>query len=342
MILIKILKSENKMCFSCMEEHEVQYVEIMEENIFRGEKVQFLARYEYCTNTRELTTYEESINENDISFKNAYRVKMGLLSINEIIGIRRQYGVSQKDFSKILGWGSSTITRYEGHQVQDGIHDDVLRKIKQDSKWFIELLERSKNELSSKAYAKYKSKAKKIFYKDKNDYLINAILAKYANIEEKSLLTGGKEIDLYKVVEIINYLAQNVKKLHKVKLMKLLWYSDNLNYKRKNESLTGLAYQVLEMGAVPLGYEEIVLLDGVEYNEVLYEDYIGYEFITNCEFEIIYLMKEEQKIIDEVAAKFQHFTTREIIDYMHEEEAYKKTKPMEMISYEYAKELSID
>jgi hypothetical protein len=67
----------------------------------------------------------------------------------------------------------------------------------------------------------------------------------------------------------------------------------------------------------------------------------GYEFITNCEFEIIYLTKEEQKIIDEIVVKFQHFTTKEIINYMHEEEAYKKTKPKEMISYEYAKELSI-
>ncbi|MEA3423846.1 MAG: helix-turn-helix domain-containing protein, partial [Bacillota bacterium] len=233
MISIKILKSENKMCLSCMKEHEVQYVEIMEENIFRGEKVQFSARYEYCTNTRELTTYEESVDSNDISFKNAYRDKMGLLSIDEIIEIRKQYGVSQKDFSKILGWGPSTITRYEGHQVQDNIHDDVLRKIKKDSKWFIELLERSKSELSSKAYAKYKSKAKKIFYKDKNDFLVNAILAKYSNIGKKLLLTGGKEIDLDKVVEVINYLAQNAKKLYKVKLMKLLWYSDNLNYKRK-------------------------------------------------------------------------------------------------------------
>ena len=43
--------------------------------------------------------------------------------------------------SKILGWGSSTIARYEKHQVQDRVHDEMLRKVGEDPKWFIELLE---------------------------------------------------------------------------------------------------------------------------------------------------------------------------------------------------------
>jgi putative zinc finger/helix-turn-helix YgiT family protein len=338
---MKVLGKEKKLCLSCMEEHEVQYVEIIEENIFRGVLVQYPARFEYCLNTEEFTTFDVTLDTNDISFKNAYRAKIGLLTSEDIINIRDQYGVSQKDFSIILGWGSSTITRYEGHQVQDSVHDDVLRKVRKDPSWFIELIRRSKGELSPKAYAKYESKAKKVYYIDKNYYLIDAILALYADIGEESESTGGKELDLDKVVEIINYLAQKLNKLHKVKLMKMLWYSDFLNYKFTNKSLTGLAYQALPMGAVPIGYEEIVLLEGVKYNEILYTDFIGYEFIPTNNFAVKKLTREDQEIINEVISKFQYFTTQEIVDYMHGEEAYKKTKAMEIISYKYALELSI-
>lgn len=336
-----VLNKEKKFCFSCMEEHEVQRVVITDENMFKGVLVQYPAHYEYCSNTKEFTTYDETLDTNDISFKNAYRAKIGLLTSEDIINIRDQYGVSQKDFSTVLGWGSSTITRYEGHQVQDSVHDDVLRKVRKDPCWFIELIERSKDVLSQKAYAKYISKAKKIYYTDKNYYLIDAIQALYADIEEESESTGGKELDLDKVVEIINYLAQEVNKLQKVKLMKMLWYSDFSYYKLTNKSLTGLAYRALAMGAVPLGCEGIVLLDGVKYNEIMYTDFIGYEFIPVPNFQIKYLTKEEQKIIDGVISRFKHFTTQQIVDKMHEEEAYKKTKPMGIISYKYAQELSI-
>ncbi len=40
-----------------------------------------------------------------------------------------KFGVSQKDFFVILYWGMSTITRYKNHQVQDRVHDDILKKI---------------------------------------------------------------------------------------------------------------------------------------------------------------------------------------------------------------------
>ncbi|MGB8451359.1 MAG: type II toxin-antitoxin system antitoxin SocA domain-containing protein [Anaerocolumna sp.] len=45
--------------------------------------------------------------------------------------------------------------------------------------------------------------------------------------------------------EVINILVLNVDYLHKVKLMKMLWYSDQLCYKRYGRSITGMAYKVL-------------------------------------------------------------------------------------------------
>jgi hypothetical protein len=98
-------------------------------------------------------------------------------------------------------------------------------------KWLLDMLIRAKVNLSSRAFGKYFHTISEQYNKKKNQYLINSIYAIYAKFEEE-ILTGGLELNLDKVVEVINYLAQKVSSLHKVKLMKLLWYSDILHFKR--------------------------------------------------------------------------------------------------------------
>jgi len=215
---MKIIKTTQKLCLSCMEVHDVKEVEVIEENIFKNERVKFNAIYEYCSDTEEYTQTEEMIKINDLAFKDAYRKKMNLLTSIEIIGIREKYGISQKDFSEILGWGKATITRYENYQVQDVAHDDILRKIDSDPNWFLSLLNRAKDKLTEKAFTKYLEQAKEIFNCNKNAYLIDSINAVYAELQDDNMLTGGSRLNLKKVIEEINYLSQNVQSIHKVKL----------------------------------------------------------------------------------------------------------------------------
>jgi len=337
---MKILKREHKLCLSCMEEHEVDVVELNESNIFKGEQVDFEAVYEYCPNTEEYTETEDMIKTNSLSFKDAYRRKLNLLTSHEIKAIRDKYGVSQKDFSQILDWGLATITRYENNQVQDRAHDDILRKINSDPNWFLELLERARENLSDKAYLSYCKQARENFRIEKNKYLINSIRALYADIggEEK---TGGIELNLNKAVDLINHLAQKVESLHKVKLMKMLWYSDTWSYKKTGRSITGLAYSALPMGAVPVGYEQIVLLEGVSFDTVYYGENAGYKFRPTKGYEIRELTPEETKLAEEIIEKFGKLTTPEIVNIMHEEDAYKFTDSNCIISYSYAETLSI-
>jgi len=116
---MKIIKKEKKLCLICMEEHEVQIVIVTDIEEFKDEEIVFEATYEYCVSADEYLEIEEMIKSNSLAMKDAYHEKMGLLTSNDILNIRRKYGVSQKDFSVILDWGMATITRYENHQVQD-------------------------------------------------------------------------------------------------------------------------------------------------------------------------------------------------------------------------------
>lgn len=323
---MKILKSEHKLCLSCMEEHNVDIVEVIEQGKFKGEELEFIACYEYCSNTDEFLETEDMIRTNSLSLKDAYRSQVGLLTSEDVKSIREKYGISQKDFSQILDWGRATITRYENHQVQDRAHDDILKKIDSDPKWLLEILKRAKNRnsLSPKAFSKYYREASEQYSKKKNQYLIDSIHAIYAHFNNEDT-TGCSELNLEKVVEVINYLAQKVFNLHKVKLMKMLWYSDILHFKRFGTSITGLAYSALPMGAVPEGYEQIVLLDGVTFDIVSYDENVAYKFMPTPGFEIKKLSDCEIETIDRIVTEFGDLSTSQIIKKMHEEDAYKYT-----------------
>lgn len=176
-----------------MEEHDVDIVELKEKNVFKGMNLEFAVTYEYCSNTDEFLENEDMIRANDLSLKDAYRRELGLLTSLEIKNIREKYGISQKDFAKILDWGKSTITRYENHQVQDRAHDDILRKIDSDPEWLLEFLNRTKDKLSLKAYEKYYNSINKAFNEKKNRYLIDTIHAIYAGFKEDVIKESSKK-----------------------------------------------------------------------------------------------------------------------------------------------------
>ncbi len=338
---MNIIKSEKKLCLLCMEEHEVDTVKLLDEEIFKGEELSFEATYEYCANSDEYLETEEMIKANSLAMKDAYRTKVGLLTSEEIIRVRQKYKVSQKDFSEILDWGKATITRYENHQVQDRAHDEVLRKIDNDPKWFLSMLLKARKLLSDQAFQKYLKVARDQYENNQNQYLKDTILAVYSKYEDDNC-TGGVNLNLDKVVEMINYLAKYVKNLHLVKLLKMLWYADSLHFKRTGKAISGMVYSSLPMGAVPEGYELIIRLSNVSFEQVTYGEKVAYKFHQTQGFEYSELCKTEQEALNDVITSFGRLNADQIVQKMHDEVAYKVAEDFSIISYAYADKLSID
>lgn len=316
----------------------------MEENVFKGKKVEYKAVYEYCEVTDEYVASDNQISQNDMAMKNAYREVMNLLTTNEIGDIREKYNITQMDLATLLGWGGKTITRYEGHHVQDVAHDTILRKLNEDPEWFVYLLEQEKMKFPITVYERYRGNALKLFEKYQDSYLRKSIEAQYAQFNGSEECCGGIRLNINKVIDVICYLAnsQGITNLFKVKMMKLLWYVDALSYKRKGVSMMGLAYNSLPMGAVPVAHKTLMELQGVAYEEVDFGEAVGYRFIKNPKVKYEYLSKEEMSIIDEVVRVCGKDTKDQIVRRMHSERAYEKTPFGAIIKYQYAKELSID
>lgn len=343
MVDMKIIRSRQCLCTYCMEEHEVKTVHVIEQASFKDVLVDYEAVYFYCDKAAGLYMDEEQMHINDTALKDAYRKSQGLLTSQEIAAIRRKYDISQGDLCTLLGWGGKTITRYEGHQVQDKAHDTILKKIEHDPAWFLELLAGAKDSLSEESYHKYFKKATILYENDQDCYLRRAIEARYARFQGGQMLQGNTDLSLDKVVDVIRYFASatEVTSLYKVKLMKLMWYSDQLSYKKRGRAITGLVYQALQMGAVPVGHGSIINLKGVPCEEVDMGETYAYHFRLQEENNYSALDDGDKEILNFVIMKFGKMTKKEIVAFMHKERAYVETAPGEIISYNYAESLQI-
>ena len=340
---MNVIKTEKRICPCCMEEHDVKTVAVDDHTVFKKLDVDYMAYYYYCDKADEKYMDENQMSANDISMKDAYRRKTGLLTSSQIADIRRKYDITQSDLCILLGWGEKTITRYESHQVQDKAHDTILRKIDSDPEWFITLLNSSKNSIPLSSYEKYLNIATELFEDNEDKYLRKTIEAVYARYIDKPLLHGNSALSLDKVVDVIRYYASsiNVKYLYKVKLMKLLWYADALSYKKYHNTITGLVYRAYPMGAVPVGYNLIINLKNVPCKEVEIDYSNAYKFHLEGKTACPSLSKRDKDVLDTVIDSLGNMTKDQIVSYMHREVAYVNTLDREVIPFNYAEELSL-
>lgn len=239
--------------------------------------------------------------------------------------------------------GGKTITRYESHQVQDKAHDTILKKIDEDPEWFLILLNDAREYLSTEAYQKYLGVATALYEENRDAYLRKAIEASYAKYQGNQLLHGNTELSLDKVVDMIRYFSasEDVTNLYKVKLMKLMWYADALAYKIRGSAITGLVYQALPMGAVPVGHNSIIDLKNVPCEEVDMGETNAYHFVLKGNQRFLALSDEEKNILDIVIQKLGKMTKNEIVAFMHKEQAYIMTASRDVIEFKYAEFLQI-
>ena len=104
--------------------------------------------------------------------------------------------------------------------------------------------------------------------------------------------------------------------------------------------MTGLVYAHDYYGALPLGHKALVNLENLNVEEEYSPNYdVMLRFYPSDKADYSVLDKEELKILKETAGKFKTYSAKEIVDYMHEEDAYTKTRQGDLISFDLAKEI---
>ena len=295
-------------CPICGKKHVVEEKERQATVIIKGEEVAYLERFFYCENADEDEcdfVTAPMMDANLLNARNAYRMKHGLLTSDEIVALRVLYGLSQVDLEAL------------------------------------ELLESNKDSFSEEKYESIKAKMKDQLQSYGKEFLSQqALKGVYADYMEPSVWNGNAVLNIPKIEAIISYFADAVVNPLKTKMMKMLWYADALSYKKRGIAMTGLVYAHDHYGALPLGHNVLVNLENLNVEEKYSSNYdVILRFYPSDKADYSVLDKEEVKILKETAGKFKTYSAKEIVDYMHEENAYTKTKQGDLISFDLAKEI---
>jgi putative zinc finger/helix-turn-helix YgiT family protein len=333
-------------CPNCEENTEAMLGVEKEVYNVRGETIEIDAEIATCQKCGNKIFDEERDSRNLEKAYSLYREKHNLLPPDEIRKIREKYGLSQRALSRLLGWGEITIHRYESGAIQDNVHDSTLRLIKNPEN-MQKLLDVNRAKLPSFIVSRLEKRITDFFQED-NEKIFQISFERLVSHKHVDLTSGFKEYDLEKLKNMILYLVKRLDGVLKVKLNKLLWYCDFLHFKETSLSITGAQYIRLPLGPVPDNYERII---GIMQPDLLNMDEIpfntkegivlGEEFTALVEPDKSIFSEKEIQVMDFVADTFRSYGSWAIKEKSHQETAYLKCKDGDIISYEYAKELSL-
>lgn len=339
----KLIRKIHMACPLCDKTHEVEERTRTAMLTIKDDAVEYEETYYFCTNSdedeNEFATGRMS-NTNLLNARNAYRKKHNLLTSNEIIEIRERYGLSQIDLARLLGWGEATISRYESKAIQDEAYDNMLRIIKDNPLKTLEFLDKNSDKFSNAKRLEIQNKIVEKLDTYGREYLTRqALESEYVLYREPSDSNGWQTLDIDKVECMVSYLATYIPYLYKVKLMKTLWYTDALCYQSTGKAMSGLVYRHDKMGALPIGHSNIINLENITFQEEDGYDSTKYHFYPNDGVNMSCLTSAEISILNKVIEKFKNFNAAEIVNYMHEETAYKRTYPGDIIPFSLAGEI---
>lgn len=331
-------------CPLCDKTHEIEERKRFTTITMKGDEVTYEERFYFCANADEDENEFETgfmTNENLLNARNAYRIKRGLLTSDEIVAIRESYGLSQVDLARLLGWGEATISRYESKAIQDEAYDTMLRLIKNNPLQALEFLKKNAAKFSGLKRLEVRAKIVEKLDSYGKEYLTRqAFEGEYASFEEPSDSNGFVTLNIDKIEAAISYIAEYVSNLFKVKLMKMLWYVDALSYQTNGYAITGMVYRHNDMGALPVGHYSLMNLENLNVHE---EESYSYDSMLHIYptqgINYNVLTTEDKNALDTVIRKFKTYKAKEIVEYMHEERAYRETKSGDIIPFSLAKDI---
>lgn len=147
-------------------------------------------------------------------------------------------------------------------------------------------------------------------------------------------------LNIEKIEAMISYIAEKTDNLFKVKLMKMLWYSDVLAFIENGLAMTGMVYRHEAMGALPVGHYSLMNLEKLNIQEEMsYSCDTMLHIYPTVNMDYSVLTDREKSILDKVIMKFSAYRAKDIVEYMHKEKAYTETRPGEIIPFSLAKEI---
>ncbi len=288
---------------------------------FRGEGFEYMHVSWRCEDTGEMFTTDESDTAGFIQVTNQYRDKYGIPYTDEIIEVRRKYGISAAKMSQILGIGVNQFRLYEQGEVPNVSNGRMIRSI-MNPKVMLQMVESSENELSKNEYMKIVKRVKELLIDEVSEniekYERSRVFAGHRGIEN-----GYAPVSLERLKNIMLFILDRCGDVWCTKMNKLLFYIDFLSYRERGMAMTGLTYKAIEFGPVPERWDRVYS----EFSEIHQElkqagEFVGSALRSDVPADVSVFSDNELKIMEQVCSKFETSSSRDISKLSHEEAAW--------------------
>ncbi|MBR4437964.1 MAG: DUF4065 domain-containing protein [Bacteroidales bacterium] len=304
--------------------------------LFRGETFTFNHLSWRDEESGEAFTTDESDTAGYVQVTNQYREKYGIPYTDQIVDIRKRYGLSSSKMSLILGFGTNQYRRYEQGEVPS-ISNGRMIASAMNPTVMLGYLEGSKNELSDKEYEKIASRVKQ-FDTDNYHYMIQLYETERIFASARGLCNGFACRSLERLKNILLYVLENCNDVFITKMNKILFYIDFLSYKKYGSAITGLSYRAIDYGPVPERWERVYCqFDEISQKPDRKNNLEGFILTSSCKADLSAFTEKEMAVMKLVCSELGAKNASQLSTLSHKEEAWAKHKDKkELIPFDEA------
>lgn len=290
---------------------------------FRGEQFEYYHLSWRCEDTGEQFTTDESDTAGFVQVTNQYRAKYGIPYTDEIIEVRKRYGISASKMSLILGFGTNQYRLYEQGEVPNVSNGRMIVSI-MNPKVMQNMLESSKNLFTNTAeYDKIYSKVNDVIEENRIKYKIEKYEISRIFSNARGVINGYAATSLDRLKNTMLYILEKCGEVWYTKMNKLLFYIDFISYREQGAAITGLSYKAISYGPVPDRWDKIYS----EFSEITQElrpvgEYTGSVLKAKAKADTSFFSDVEIEIIDKICSSMGQYTARGLSELSHKEEAW--------------------
>jgi putative zinc finger/helix-turn-helix YgiT family protein len=312
---------------------------------YRKEQFKIIAHFYKCEKCGQEFTTTEADTISLVQAHNQYRERYNIPFPEEIAAIREKYELSAAKMSEVLGLGANGYSNYEKGEMPVPAMAKLIATAAKPSV-FRKFLSDARSHFSDNAFAKAKEKVDFLIDQEKE---FNPFYSSLNIYNEPNNYTGYKRPSEEKITGLIGIYIQkcNPEFNDKLKLNKLLFYTDFCHYKDHGRSISGLSYRAIQYGPVPANYDNIYTY--LENEQIIRSEWLRLTngsarevFKTDGDFAAGLFSPEELATISKITTRFHETSTWDIVDLSHKEKAWKELEAKkELISYQdYAFDLA--
>ena len=190
-------KERTQFCVECREEttYRIQRVPCMKS--IKGKEYMFEISEAVCDKCGEPVNIYGLMDSNAQDIERQYRLKEGIISVDDIHNLMEVYKIGKAPLSQALGFGEITVTRYLAGQIPSKEYSDIIKKALESPKFMVDKLNENLDKIGETAYKKS----------------INAVkeLEPLFELSEKMLLT-------------ISYIFKTAEEVTPLALQKMLYF----------------------------------------------------------------------------------------------------------------------